>query len=86
MKIKETKTIPHPSGFGWGEYIQVRQLASGEAAAGAEIVSDDTPDTDWVSASLPFEPTSNTEPTNNTPPVINDAPAAIPPKEEGVSA
>lgn len=79
MKIKETKTMPNPSGFGWGEYTQVRDIAPEETVpAGAETVSDDTPNTEWVSAALPFTPTSIV--------ATEGTPAAAPPKASAVTA
>ena len=66
MTIKETKTMPHPSGFGWGTYSQVRALKDGETVPpDAETVPDDSPKTGWVSETLAFETTA-------------DAPIALP--------
>ena len=49
MKIKETKTMPNPGGFGWGEYSQVRELASTETMPDDAVAAADTDAvTGWV--------------------------------------
>lgn len=42
MKIKETKMMPNPSGFGWGEYSQVRELGASEAMPDDAVAVADT--------------------------------------------
>ena len=51
MKIKETKSMPNPGGFGWGEYTQVRELGSDETMPSDAVAAADTDDvTGWARA------------------------------------
>lgn len=48
MKVKETKDVASGLGGG-GRYVRVVELAPGETApAGAEVVPDETPVSDWA--------------------------------------
>jgi hypothetical protein len=48
MKIKEQEQQPRRTGFGWGLFTRVRELAENEAAPeGSQPVPDDTPISEW---------------------------------------
>ena len=49
MKIKETKMMPNPGGFGWGQYSQVRELGATETMPTDAVAAADTDAvTGWV--------------------------------------